>query len=468
MQNRHGLRRPSLALRAGAFCLLSLLAGLAGCGTGPASPGSLPAYRPGPAPAVSGHGLTALWQGAPWDLQTVADGLVLGYQYASGRDFVRAVSALTGAPVWAARVPRTQPAVLGIVAGPRVVIAQVGHAIGHAPAMVAPVVREEMVLDARTGRLLWTIPATGGQAPALAIAGSVVVSGHRGSLTARKAATGSVLWQRSAPSGCPATGAVSFGPLLDGSIAADGSLLAASFMCPGGRVLVQRLAAATGRLVWQWESPPAGGGTQVALSVIGAARQGRLVLLAGSIFPSAAAYPLVRTVSRPYAWPVRLGPPANSELILALDAATGHPRWSDFVGQQETYSLADGAVCTGNSIGLECRDDVTGVPTRPLLVTGQGFTLPPYTGDGTAGISGGDAAVTLPPFRPGHVRLVVLPIRHTGQLAAASLDIGTTAPGANEHTFVVAAGQLPSGGTVVLLRRIDQPGYPLVALKVAS
>jgi hypothetical protein len=392
---------------------------------------------------------------------------VLGYQYANGRDFVRAVSALTGAPVWAARVPRAQPAVLGILAGPGVVIAQVGHAIGHAPGMVAPVVREEMVLDARTGRLLWTIPVTGDQAPALAIAGSVVVSGRRGSLTAHRAATGTALWQRSAPSGCPATGAVSVGPVLYGSIAADGPLLAASYMCPGGRVLVQRLAAATGRLVWQWESPPAGG-TQVALSVIGAARQGSLVLLAGSIFPSAAAYPLVRTVSRPYAWPARLGPPATSGLILALDAATGHPRWSDFVGQQETYSLADGAVCTGNSIGLECRDDVTGVPTRPLMVTGQGFTLPPYIGDGTAGISGGDAAVTLPPFRPGRVRLIVVPIRHTGQLAAASLDIGTTASGANEHTFVVAAGQLPGGGTVVLLRRIDQAGYPLVALKVAG
>jgi hypothetical protein len=76
--------------------------------------------------------------------------------------------------------------------------------------------------------------------------------------------------------------------------------------------------------------------------------------------------------------------------------------------------------------------------------------------------------VTLPPFRPGRVRLVVVPIRHGGLVAAASLDIGRTAPGANEHTFVVAAGQLPGGGTVFLLRRIDQPGYPLVALKVAS
>jgi hypothetical protein len=62
----------------------------------------------------------------------------------------------------------------------------------------------------------------------------------------------------------------------------------------------------------------------------------------------------------------------------------------------------------------------------------------------------------------------VRPTRPRARLAAAGLDIGTTAPGANEHTFVVAAGQLPGGGTVVLLRRIDQPGYPLVALKVTS
>jgi hypothetical protein len=79
--------------------------------------------------------------------------------------------------------------------------------------------------------------------------------------------------------------------------------------------------------------------------------------------------------------------------------------------------------------------------TRPLLVTGQQPTAgPAYSGDGTAGISGSDAAVTVAPFRPGRVRLVVVPIRRGGQLSEASLDIGITARGANERAFVVAAG----------------------------
>jgi hypothetical protein len=414
--------------------------------------------------------VTALWQGAPWDVFAVADGLVLGFQYAHGKKTVRAVSALTGAPAWTVRPPRAQPGVLGIVAGPGVVVAEVGHAVGTAPELVTSAVREDMVLDARTGKLLWTVPVTGFGAPPLAIAGSVVVSGGRlGVLTARAASTGRVLWRRSAPSHCPATGPglINTGYYL--GVAADGPLLAASYVCPGGHVLVQRLTAATGRPVWQWESPPAGGSSQALMYVTGVARQGDLVLLTGQAAPPPAASTLTRTVPRSYTWPTRLGPVGQDEVVLALDAATGRPRWAEVGGQMQGFSLADGAVCESVSIGLECRDDVTGAPTRPLLVTGQrASAAPPYGGDGMAGISGSDIAVTVAPFRAGHVRLIVVPVRGGGQLANASLDIGITARGANYQTFVVAAGTLPDGATVVLLRRIDRPGYPFVALKVAS
>ncbi len=468
-------RRP-LARWFTVMCVPVLVIGLAACGTrspsGDAHVGSAPAaYHPAP-PAVSGHGVRALWQGAPWGGLIVAGGLVLGIDDQGGRAVVRAVSALTGKYTWATPVPGTRQQVLSLVAGEGIVVVAAGHDVGTPPAMVAPVVTEDIVLDIATGRQLWTVPVPGRiQAPPIAIAaGGIVLSGSpSGQITARRARTGQFVWQRQRSPQCPATRVVTLGD--EGmSLAADGSLLTASFECQGGHVLVQRLTPATGQPAWQWISPGTSqAGEQAILSLAGAARLGGLVLLAGQIVPTAAAQALAGSVPRSFAWPASLGPLDGIEAVLALSADTGRPRWMELGGQQQSFSLADGAVCESVGAGLECRDDVTGSPSRPVLLTGQpSGASPPYGDDGTVGISGSVAAMTVAPFRAGQVRLVVVPVHGTRQVAQASLAIGTTAYHANYQTFVVAAGPLPDGGTLFLLRRVDAPGYPVIAFAVTG
>jgi hypothetical protein len=131
--------------------------------------------------------------------------------------------------------------------------------------------------------------------------------------------------------------------------------------------------------------------------------------------------------------------------------------------------LADGTVCESVNTGLECRDDMTGAATLPALLTGQGSnSSPPYASDGVAGISGGIAAVTVAPFRSGQVRVELISLRGGQVVGSARIAAGVRAYQANYQTFVVAAGPLPGGGTLVLLRRVDLPGYPVLALRAAG
>jgi hypothetical protein len=54
----------------------------------------------------------------------------------------------------------------------------------------------------------------------------------------------------------------------------------------------------------------------------------------------------------------------------------------------------------------------------------------------------------------------------TGRMAQARLAIGTTAFGGGYQVFAVAAGPLRGHAILVLLRRVDQPGYPVLAVGV--
>jgi outer membrane protein assembly factor BamB len=423
--------------------------------------------RPVPPPQVTGHGVRALWQGAPWGGLTVAGGLVVGMARGGRHPAVEAVSALTGQPRWSAGMPRRQRTMLGLVTGDGLVVAEIGHEVGHGPAMVAPIVAEDVVLDLHTGQRLWTMPVPGKfQTPPLAIAGSVVVTGTpSGAITARNARTGIVVWRRTRPAGCPQTG---FSDLSDSGMSlAGGSLLAASYECRGGRVVVQRILPGTGRPAWQWTSPrPRAGGSHSSLSVVGTASLGALVLLAGQVTPPATARSLASGLPRPYLWPARLGPLDDIQVVLALDAGTGRPRWTEDGGQLQTFALTGSAVCELANTGVECRDDITGRPTRPVLVSGNGGnSTPPYVGDGFAGVAGRLVAVTVAPFRSGHVRLEIVPVRGTQPVASAKVAIGTRAYHANYQTFVVGGGPLPGGGMLILLRRVDLPGYPVIALR---
>ena len=431
----------------------------------------IPVSRP---PRVTGSAVRPLWQGSPWDVFTVTDGLVIGHRYADGRSSVIAASALTGAGVWDAPIPALTgagplPIVRGFVTGTgagsdSVGIIEAAGEVSRAPAAVRPLATTDIAVDMATGRRLWM--AGFSQDPPIAVSGNEVLTGSpAGVITARNAETGRVLWTRSRPAGCSKLEGDS--PVDEGmGLGADGPLVAASFECVDGNVVVQRLDPLTGAAAWTWTSPTEIGlNARIYLTVTGVAAAGDLVLLAGQDTPSATS--LARLVPRSYVWPSGLGPLLNSEVVLALDAANGRPRWSEIGGQLENFTLTDGAVCEVANSGMECRDDVTGAPTRPVLVTGQGGRgVPPYINDGWAGISGAVAAVTVGPFHAGRVTVELVPVRGQRPLGRVVVDVGPAAQHANYQWYVTGAGSLPGGGTVLLLRRADLAGYPVAALQL--
>jgi len=466
--------QPRLAIAALAGALL--IVATAACGNGPATTASnLAVARSAPLPEVTGDGIRALWQGAPWYDLTLAGGKVLGVTSAGSAAQVDAISAMTGGPAWTVTLPRSLTAVLGLVPAGNVVVVEAGHDFGQGPARVSPAVTEYIALDLATGHEAWAAPVGVNRLimPPIAASGDLLLTGNlAGAVTARVAATGTVVWREPRPKACGPAPAGGLAATALG-IAADGPLAVVSFGC-SPRVIVQRLDAATGRPLWTWTSSTARDG-QLDMSVVAAARDGDVVLLTGSAGGAAQPAP---GLPRPYAWPTRLGPAEGSNAVLALDAADGQPRWSELGGEQivvnggaghlETFTLTDGAVCEAVGAGLVCRDDATGAPALPVLVTGQApYSVPPKISDGYAGISGDLVAVTVAPFRSGAVTLRVVRIRGGATAAVARLAIGLQGDGsALPRVFAIAAGPLPGGATLVLVRRADLPGDPVLALRV--
>jgi hypothetical protein len=169
-----------------------------------------------------------------------------------------------------------------------------------------------------------------------------------------------VAWRDPRPAACRAGPSAGMQDNAGLGIAADGSLAVASFGC-GPAVIVQRLDVTTGRPLRSWTSPAAHHAA-VHLPVTAAARGG-VVLLTGEIGPQAAAARFTARLPHPYPWPAHLGPADGTSIVLALDAADGHPRWSELGGQQVRFAPAEGAVCELVTAGLECRDDATGAAT---------------------------------------------------------------------------------------------------------
>lgn len=254
-------------------------------------------------------------------------------------------------------------------------------------------------------------------------------------------------------------------------LAADHDLLVASYHCRSGDrvfVRVQRLAPLTGAALWQWTSIAVADEPQsfIQLSVLGVAARGDVVLLSGQV---AHGRRYARRLPRPRQWPTSLGAFGENEVLLALDARSGRPRWSEVGGQLVTVTLADGVTCETVTVGFECRDDHTGLRSRPIVRTARSEgDSPPYIGDGYAGISGDLAGVVLSQSPTGAVTIPVLPLRGDGTIANATVQLGkTTYGGSNYQDFIVGAGALPKGATLLLLRRVDIAAYPLVALSVS-
>jgi hypothetical protein len=74
--------------------------------------------------------------------------------------------------------------------------------------------------------------------------------------------------------------------------------------------------------------------------------------------------------------------------------------------------------------------------------------------------------VTESPSRSG-VTLRVVTVRGGATVARASLAIGSApADDSNYQVFAVAAGLFAQGAVLVLVRRVDLAGYPVLALAV--
>jgi outer membrane protein assembly factor BamB len=454
-------------------CLVVVLAaaGCQGMGQEPVVP-----LRVGKPPAVSPAGgrVRARWQAGPLYDEVVAGDLVVGAT-GGAAPVVVALRAANGEVAWRVPLPARVPEVMAVVAADGVVVVQGGRDVGAAPAAVRPAATEDLVLDARTGHRLWSVPVSGGPfAAQVAVGSGLVLTGKAdGTVAARVARTGAVRWWMGSPAWCAGRSADSL--WRTASLAVNDGLIAAAEFCASGASAVVRVDPASGRLLWSRPvSAAADGGTPEPLTVAGvtaqpgAAGQSGVVVVAGELKPGQAG------ASRTYPAPAGLGPTDTRQALLALDAGSGQPLWTAATGPADAQvQVTGGAVCRSPLAGVECRDARTGAPLWPALATGQATGPgPPNSGDAYAGAATTVLAVTLTgpaasPSPPGRGVLVrLLPLR--GQAAIDVRVKVATQPtdGSNEGTFVVAAGPV-TGGDLILLRRVDVTGYPLVALLVA-
>jgi hypothetical protein len=423
-------------------------------------------------PRVSASGTTvqALWQLRLVYPAIVGD-TVVGLAGEGSAARIEAVSSLTGQPRWSVPTP-AEPEVLGVsLVGP-VVIVEAGRGLDDPAGQI--VVKEIAVYSLADGRSLWHTPVAVGPEylpgnQRAYVAGTIVFATPGGELIARRAATGDIVWRASRPRSCPQGGGDEAGD--DARVAADGGLLVASYPCErgsGSYVLVERLSPGSGKPVWQWRTVSVRAGNPasfIGLAVVGVASAGEIVLLQGQVSKPGR---YVRALPNARRWPPALGPEGD-EMLLALDARDGRPRWSELGFQNPELALTDGAVCEFDVQGVECRDDLTGLPSRPLLRTGLSELESgrAFGGDETAGVAGSLVAVALKRRHSDPLVVELAPVRDPGETARVFVWFGPNLPEpAHSTPLVVRAGTLPDGSTFLLLRRLDVPEDPLLALRV--
>ena len=424
-------------------------------------------------PRVSSSGGRTV--GALWQLSLVYPHIfgsrVVGLAQTESSARIEAVSALTGRSLWSVPTP-AEPRVLGLSVEGSVVIVEAGRALDDLAGEI--VVKEIAVYSLADGRSLWHTRVRVGEeflpgSQRVYVAGMIVFAEPSGELIAHRARTGGIVWRASQPRSCPAGGDGEEGP--QARVAADGTLLFASYQCAGsGRahLLVQRRSPRNGKPLWQWRSAsvPARPDSFISLSVVAAAAAGGIVVLQGQVSKPGR---FARTLPNARRWPPALGPEGD-QMLLALDARDGRARWSEVGFQNPELALTDGAVCEFDIEGVECRDDVNGLQTRPLLRSGLSEMESggsDYVGDGAAGVAGSLVALALRRKGQDPLVLELAPVRTPGTAARALLSLGPNLPEpAHSTPTVVQAGQLPDGATLLLLRRLDVPEDPLLALLV--
>lgn len=219
-------------------------------------------------------------------------------------------------------------------------------------------------------------------------------------------------------------------------------MITASFECNPGPDIVVRLAPTTGRPLWTWRRP-AGVTKPGNTSVIGAAQDGNAVLVATPAAPS---------FTRAYQWAAPIGAGNQDTVVLALDAATGQPRWSAPDSPEESFVMTDGVVCAifqSQHAGSECRDDTSGAATMPALIptpgaAPQGTAIVPFVG--------ADLVVTTV---PAHSGFIVRITRVRGSATAALARLGISVVTSQEPSYqpsAAASRPLPQGSTLLLLQ----------------
>jgi hypothetical protein len=428
---------------------------------------------PGPTlPRVSASGATvqALWQLRLFHPNILGD-TVVGLAEKGPAARIEAVSSLTGQPRWSVPTP-AEPEVLGVSLEGSVVIVEAGRGLDDPAGQI--VVKEIAVYSLADGRSLWHTPVAVGPEylpgdQRAYVAGTIVFAEPGGELIARRAATGGIVWRPGRPRSCPQGHGDEAGG--DARVAADGSLLVASYPCErggGSYVLVERLSPGSGKPLWQWRTVSVEAGKPdsfIGLAVVGVASAGETVLLQGQV-SNPGRY--VRTLPNARRWPPALGPEGD-EMLLALDARDGRPRWSELGFQNPELALTDGAVCEFDVQGVECRVDLTGLPSRPLLTTGLSELGAgrAFVGDETAGVAGSLVAVALKRRHGDPLVVELAHVRDAGESARVLVWLGPNRPEpANSTPLIVRAGTLPDGATLLLLRRLDVPEDPLLALRV--
>lgn len=408
-------------------------------GSGFAS-GSAAAVHPSPAPdsrcaeqaqvhALPGApvslGLDARGASAPvWSARVgsaeVADGGSLFS--ASGTGCVVAVQGGSGRQTWSWAVPRFST-VMGLAAGPQIVLAATGASRGHAPAMVYSATDQLTGLDPRAGTQRWSLHlADDGQGvPAVIADGRVIVAESNGTVIGLDAVTGVRRWLDPVLRGCAARDVQNGLSPAAAMMPTSASNVIVVYQCPYGSRLV-RVNPASGAAQWTRTLPagwsvayqsPAGG----SAGVIGLLAQGRGAAIA----------------------PLKAGTPESptgyeTESVLALSATTGRPPWQlDDVATSAGVYGGGGQLCVVSGFGAACYSADTGARSWQ-------WTPPVTPSDGGPAGSDFTAVAT-----------------HAGQLylavptpAAKSIPTGSTTFHPPSDSFELRAIDMGSGRTLTV------------------
>lgn len=313
-----------------------------------------------------------LWSSAIGDVAAL-DGQTAFTITGRTAECVLAVNTATGQPLWNWSAAR-HPQVMAVTAGQGIVIAATGHGHGTAPAAVYPLIDHLTVLNAATGRQLWTVPLTGhGQGdgdgqwiPAAITDGIVIVTENDGTVEALDAQTGTLVWKDDIPSTCH--------PNAQGSPAA--SIFTAEpiigYQCAHASELTA-LNPATGAPRWTWQAPS---GWTFNLPPESAQTAGITAVIA-----SGPGQPATSTPNR-HTW--LLGPRGYDPVqIVAIDDTTGRPVWvlDDVAASADVYA-SDGQTCAASPYGVECLNTATGAEAwqwRAAVAPSQEPGLPTNT-----------------------------------------------------------------------------------------